>query len=296
MVARIRPLLDKELDKDTIVRAESSGDGKTMNIVRIPNPKNEAEEFSFTFNGVYDMDTTQEELFTNEGMRTRSAPIAKLIMGSCAPFEVTFPGSRCHNFRLWCYGTGKTHTMRGGLKLAERGVIPRLLSGIYRRGKKITKDSGGETEVTVTLSYYEIYNDKVYDLFEPPEKRSLAGLPLREKDGKTIVVGLSERACDDLKDFERLYIEANNNRSTAGTKLNAQSSRSHAILMVKVIQTNGDEILISTASAIDLAGSEDNRRTDNNKERLVESASINKSLFVLSSCIDAIGRGDKRIP
>ncbi len=186
--------------------------------------------------------------------------------------------------------------MRGGLKLSERGVIPRLLSGIYRRGRKVTKDSGGETIVTVMLSYYEIYNDKVYDLFENPEKRSLAGLPLRENNGKTVVVGLSERACDDLKDFERLYIEANNNRSTAGTKLNAQSSRSHAILMVKLIQTNGDETLTSTASAIDLAGSEDNRRTDNNKERLVESASINKSLFVLSSCIDAIGRGDKRIP
>lgn len=186
--------------------------------------------------------------------------------------------------------------MRGGLKLSERGVIPRLLSAIYRRGRKVVKDSAGETSVNVTLSYYEIYNDKVFDLFEPPEKRTPAGLPLREKDGKTIVVGLSERACDDLKDFERLYIEANNNRSTAGTKLNAQSSRSHAILMVKLTQTTGDESRISTASAIDLAGSEDNRRTENGKERLVESASINKSLFVLSQCIDAIGRGDKRIP
>ena len=75
VVARIRPLLDKELDKDTIVRAESSGDGKVMNIVRIPNPKNEAEEFSFTFNGVYDMETTQEELFTNEGMRPKHTSI-----------------------------------------------------------------------------------------------------------------------------------------------------------------------------------------------------------------------------
>jgi hypothetical protein len=186
--------------------------------------------------------------------------------------------------------------MRGGMKMLDRGVIPRLLSGIYRRGRKVTKDSGGETKVAVTLSYYEIYNDKVYDLFDAPENRSLAGLPLREKDGKTIVVGLSEHACEDLKDFERLYIEANNNRSTAGTKLNAQSSRSHAILMVKLTQTNGDETLISTASAIDLAGSEDNRRTENGKERMVESASINKSLFVLSQCIDAIGRGDKRIP
>ncbi len=182
------------------------------------------------------------------------------------------------------------------MKLSDRGVIPRLLSGIYRRGRKVTKDSGGETSVSVSLSYYEIYNDKVFDLFESPENRTLAGLPLREKDGKTIVVGLSEHACEDLKDFERLYVEANNNRSTAGTKLNAQSSRSHAILMVKVTQKNGDETLTSTASAIDLAGSEDNRRTENGKERMVESASINKSLFVLSQCIDAIGRGDKRIP
>jgi DNA uptake protein ComE-like DNA-binding protein len=207
-----------------------------------------------------------------------------------------FQGLDVMIFAYGVTGTGKTHTMRGGLKMSERGVIPRLLSGIYRRGRKVTKDSGGETSVTVTLSYYEIYNDKVFDLFEAPEKRSLAGLPLREKDGKTIVVGLSEHACDDLKDFERLYIEANNNRSTAGTKLNAQSSRSHAILMVKVTQTNGNETLTSTASAIDLAGSEDNRRTDNGKERMVESASINKSLFVLSQCIDAIGRGDKRVP
>lgn len=186
--------------------------------------------------------------------------------------------------------------MRGGMKLFDRGVIPRLLSSIYRRGRKVTKDSNGETIVNVSLSYYEIYNDKVYDLFEAPEKRSLAGLPLREKDGKTIVVGLSEHACNDLKEFERLYIEANNNRSTAGTKLNSQSSRSHAILQVKVSQVTGDKKLESTASAIDLAGSEDNRRTENNKERMVESASINKSLFVLSSCIDAIGRGDKRVP
>ena len=186
--------------------------------------------------------------------------------------------------------------MRGGLKLADRGVIPRLLSGVFRRGKKIMKDSNGETQINVDLSYYEIYNDKVFDLLEPPEKRPPAGLPLREKDSKTYVVGLTERPCEDLKDFERLYIEANNNRITAATKLNAHSSRSHAILRVKLTQITGNTIRESTASAIDLAGSEDNRRTDNNRERLVESAAINKSLFVLSQCVDAISRGDKRIP
>jgi hypothetical protein len=109
--------------------------------------------------------------------------------------------------------------MRGGKSLAERGVIPRLLSGIYRRARKIDKDSGGKTIAEISLSYYEIYNDKVFDLFEALEKRTLAGLPLRDNGGKTVVVGLTERPCDSLKDFERLYDQANINRSTSATKV-----------------------------------------------------------------------------
>lgn len=158
------------------------------------------------------------------------------------------------------------------------------------------KDTAGETTVEVSISYYEIYNDRVYDLFEPPEKRTPAGLPIRDNGGKTVVVGLTERPCTTLKDFEQLYDQANLNRSTSATKLNAHSSRSHAILCVKVTQITGDEMRISTASAIDLAGSEDNRRTDNGKERMVESASINKSLFVLAQCVEAISKKQARIP
>ncbi|KAI6278540.1 hypothetical protein MCOR27_005557 [Pyricularia oryzae] len=280
VVARIRPLLEKELEKDIIVRPHGQ-EGKQPNVVKIPSPKNPSEEFSFTFNSVYDLETSQETLFTSE-----VAPHVKAL----------FQGLDVTIFAYGVTGTGKTHTMRGGLRLAERGVIPRLLSAVFRRGKKIMKDSDGETTVDVALSYYEIYNDKVFDLLEPPEKRTPSGLPLREANNKTYVVGLSERQCVDLKDFENLYIEANNNRVTAATKLNAHSSRSHAILRVKVTQTTGGTVKESTASAIDLAGSEDNRRTDNGKERLVESAAINKSLFVLSQCVDAISRGEKRIP
>jgi hypothetical protein len=116
-------------------------------------------------------------------------------------------------------GTGKTHTMRGGKSMADRGVIPRLLSGIYRRARKIEKDANGEASVEVTMSYYEIYNDKVFDLFEAPEKRTAAGLPLRDNGGKTVVVGLTERPCETLKEFEAQYDQANVNRSTSATKV-----------------------------------------------------------------------------
>ena len=137
------------------------------------------------------------------------APTVKHLFNG---FDVTI-------FAYGSTGTGKTHTMRGGKTLAERGVILRLLSGIYRRARKLDKDSAGKTTVEIALSYYEIYNDKVFDLFEPPEKRTMAGLPLRENGGKTVVVGLTERSCESLKDFERLYDQANINRSTSATKV-----------------------------------------------------------------------------
>lgn len=208
-----------------------------------------------------------------------------------------FKGYDVTLFAYGVTGTGKTHTMRGGKSLADRGVIPRLLSSIYRRARKVEKDAGGETQVQVAMSYYEIYNDRVFDLFEPPEKRTPAGLPIRDNhNGKATVIGLTERPCTTLKEFEQSYDQANMNRSTSATKLNAHSSRSHAVLCVKITQTTGDQVRMSTASAIDLAGSEDNRRTDNNKDRLVESASINKSLFVLASCVEAISKKQARIP
>lgn len=67
VVARLRPLLSKELDKDIIVRTDSVDPEKPPTIVKIPNPRNESEEFSFTFNGVYGQETSQETLFTSEG-------------------------------------------------------------------------------------------------------------------------------------------------------------------------------------------------------------------------------------
>lgn len=67
VVARIRPLLEKELDKDTIVRPDSVEPGAPNTIVKIPNPKNDSEDFSFAFNAVYGQSTTQEALFTSEG-------------------------------------------------------------------------------------------------------------------------------------------------------------------------------------------------------------------------------------
>ena len=66
VVARIRPLLKQEIDKDTIVTAEKLEGETTPAVVRIPSPKNEAESFSFQFSSVYEQDATQQQLFDAE--------------------------------------------------------------------------------------------------------------------------------------------------------------------------------------------------------------------------------------
>lgn len=207
VIARIRPCSKSELEKDVIVTAApaTNADADSVpTIVRIPNPKIQSETYSFQFASVYEQATTQQELFDRE-----VAPTIKHL----------FNGYDSTIFAYGVTGTGKTHTMRGGKTLADRGVVPRMLSSIYRRAKKVEKDSAGETKVEVSLSYYEIYTDRVYDLFEPPEKRTLAGLPIRDNGGKSVVVGLTERPCSTLKEFEQLYDQANVNRSTSATKV-----------------------------------------------------------------------------
>lgn len=69
VVARIRPLLKTEHAVDTIVRTSGADEKARPNVVKVPNPKNFSEEFSFQFNSVYDEDATQQEIFDAEGNR-----------------------------------------------------------------------------------------------------------------------------------------------------------------------------------------------------------------------------------
>jgi hypothetical protein len=69
VVARIRPLLKQEIEKDIIVRADSIDSSTT---VRIPNPKNDAELYTFQFNSVYGQNAIQQEIFDGEGNSPRT--------------------------------------------------------------------------------------------------------------------------------------------------------------------------------------------------------------------------------
>lgn len=121
---------------------------------------------------------------------------------------------------------------------------------------------------------------------------------LTNAEGKNIVHNLTRVAVGSAKEFETIYNDAAASRSTASTKLNSASSRSHAVLTVyvKIEEVAGDSVLLGRINLVDLAGSENNKLTGNDKIRMAESSAINKSLTTLGNVIDAVNRGLPRVP
>jgi kinesin family protein 22 len=167
------------------------------------------------------------------------------------------------------------------------GIIPRSLEHVIALAQEYRKKNKN-SQVAVCVSYAEIYNEKVYDLLQPKDQ----DLPIREgKDKNIFIPSLEQVSVHSIDDFHKTYDLGCSNRTTAATKLNAKSSRSHAILMVNVSISEGGRTLVGKLHLIDLAGSEDNRRTENTGIRLTESSNINQSLFVLGKVVNALNKG-----
>lgn len=76
---------------------------------------------------------------------------------------------------------------------AEPGIIPRSVDTVLKMIKSIEeKDEKAKSQAlpySVSVSYYEIYNEKLYDLLEAKE----TDLPIREDMSKNIVIpGLAD--------------------------------------------------------------------------------------------------------
>lgn len=202
------------------------------------------------------------------------------------------------NVSVFAYGNtgaGKTFTMLGNEK--KQGIIPRTVRQLFTTFQNTSAALSEEkraSKYVLKISYFEIYNEKVYDLV----KFTGQDLCIREDLQRQILIpGLSLIPVESFEEFQTLFTSATRNRTTAATRLNAASSRSHSVLtlLVECSQPNGS-VVRSKMHLIDLAGSEDNRKTENSGIRLIESSAINKSLFVLGKVVDALNANDSRIP
>ncbi|XP_030611242.1 kinesin-like protein KIF22 [Archocentrus centrarchus] len=273
VAVRLRPYMNKEDEKSEgpCVRGL---DSQNLEII---NWRNATETVKYHFDVFHGEQTTQQEVFLSV------KPILPHILN----------GQNASVFAYGPTGAGKTHTMLGSSE--QPGVIPRAVREVFKLVK--AKDENDGWDYSIGMSYLEIYNEKVLDLLSPNSQ----DLPIREdKDKNILIPGLTHMTITSFADFDKHFVPATLNRTTASTKLNQRSSRSHAVLLIKVVRTQQKlphRQQTGKLYLVDLAGSEDNRRTGNQGIRLKESGAINLSLFTLNKVVDSLNSGTSvRVP
>lgn len=180
------------------------------------------------------------------------------------------------NTTILCYGNtgaGKTHTMFGFSE--DEGLV----FSIGRDAFGYVASLKVLMPCNISIACFEVYNEKVI--------QNSKECKIQGRD-----VDVVNKNVDSFEDYLKMIENMQRDRKTAATALNERSSRSHTVIRLR-FDINGT---ISYLHLIDLAGSEDNRKTMNTGMNLKESSCINKSLFVLNSCVRAILNKSVSIP
>ncbi|GLT84447.1 hypothetical protein SLE2022_026760 [Rubroshorea leprosula] len=253
----------------------------------------------------WDSDTYEfDEVFTEFASQKRvyevvAKPVVESVLGG-------------YNGTVMAYGqtgTGKTFTLGklGEEDTSDRGIMVRSMEDILA-------NISLETD-TVCVSYLQLYMETIQDLLDPlNDNISIVEDP---KTGDVSLPGASLIEIKDQQSFMELLRLGEDHRVAANTKLNTESSRSHAILMIHVkrsvtekedVNPSDNEnsshfvkpfkplVRKSKLVLVDLAGSERVHKSGSEGHMLEEAKSINLSLSALGKCINALAENSAHVP
>lgn len=198
----------------------------------------------YTFDQVFSSTTSHETIF--------SRCIRPLVQQFEDGYNVTV-------FSYGQTGSGKTFSMDG--------LMSKVLSTLFPNHFQI--------------SYLEILNEDVLDLLS--SNSSSSPLQVREDGKKGVCVsGLSALEVSSHDQVNRYVELGRKKRTTFGTKMNQNSSRSHAICTLTSTSTG------AKLNLVDLAGSERVKKTLTQGVRFQQGVSINRGLLSLGNVISAL--------
>ncbi|CAH8831112.1 unnamed protein product [Trichobilharzia szidati] len=274
VVVRCRPLNERE----TLAGYEKCVFVDVPNAtIEVRNPKGKPDEAPrrFTFDLVYDENSTQRDLF-DESFRDLITSVLEGFNGTIFAYGQT--------------GTGKTFTIQGVEDNPElRGVMPNSFDLIFDHISR-SKDA----QYLVRASYLEIYKEEIRDLLRRDQSKHLE---IKEKpDSGIYVKDLSSVLTKSISEIQKVMNIGYQNRAVGATNMNEHSSRSHAIFIVTIecCKTGADgenHIRVGKLNLVDLAGSERQSKTLSEGERLKEATKINLSLSTLGNVISALVDG-----
>lgn len=213
-----------------------------------------------------------------------------------------------HNFEgyhtcIFAYGqtgSGKSYTMMGTPD--QPGLIPRTCEDLFER-IAAAQHEDSNVAYNVRVSYFEVYNEHVRDLLVPAVPGAAPHyLKIRESPTNgPYVKDLTDVPVRSIDEILRYMKRGDASRTTASTKMNDTSSRSHAVFTIMLRQMHHDMETDETTERssrirlVDLAGSERAKSTEATGARLREGSNINKSLTTLGRVIAALADQPKSV-
>ena len=284
VAVRCRPVNGEE--RRTAQATAIACDSAKKEVTVSSGPAGKKTSKTFTFDKVFGMYSTQEEVF--------ETMVRPMVDEALAGFNTTI-------FAYGQTGTGKTHTMEGDINSeVDAGIVPRSVKAILE-----TLEASG-SEFTIRVSFLELYNEELQDLLVPPSSSSSSApekkLKLCEDVKKGVVCqNLEEVTVMGKDDIFEILQRGIKQRATAATLCNKNSSRSHSIftmkIMIKECSVDGEEVVRhGQLNLVDLAGSECVGRSGAKNDRAKEAGSINQSLLTLGRVITALVDHHGHIP
>ena len=191
---------------------------------------------------------------------------------------------------------------------SDKGIIPRSFNYIYKEISKAQNNNSNtngteennKNKYNIYLSFIQIYLESIQDLLDLNSKE----IRIREDPEKGVFLeGVQWVKCTSPEECYAVFHSGEINRNTESTRMNAHSSRSHAILILRIEnsikvtdktkvknikQTTDRIITCSYLYLVDLAGSERVKKTGATDMRLEEAKKINVSLLALGNVISAL--------
>ncbi|KAK4971113.1 hypothetical protein LTR28_013874 [Elasticomyces elasticus] len=287
VVVRVRKFIKRELERDApcLIQMNPHTQETTLSPPPIDytdrNSRKTHEEKSFTFD---------KSFWSHSEEDPHYSPQSSIYASFGEEFlDHNFDGYHTCIFAYGQTGSGKSYTMMG--TPTEPGLIPRTCEGLFQR---IEAEEHTNITYNVHVSYFEVYNEHVRDLLTP-RTTPPTYLKIREsKQDGIYIQNLTDSPVKSFAEIEKIMKTGDANRTTASTKMNDISSRSHAVFTLTLKQIQHDLSADSTIERlarmrlVDLAGSERANRTEATGQRLREGGNINQSLTTLGRVIAAL--------
>lgn len=188
-----------------------------------------------------------------------------------------------YNVTIIAYGetnSGKTYTMGNEAKDKEMGVIPRAIEDIFYKIEKLS-----ENNFTVRFSFIELYQNQIIDVLTPNKST----VNVRE----FAIPNLTEIPVETADQMVKYFNDLAKERKIGKTAMNAESSRSHAILSITLRKVPNDDPSAETIvklNLVDLAGTEKQKKAKTNGKQLDEAAANNLSITELNRAITVLAQ------